>query len=100
MEFIGHMCLVLLQKIRNKVKMIAEKNASPHCLSRGGYDLLKRRIIEEKLKRRQAKSPSTDHVSPPSPPERCDLWVLARTTPKRNITSKRTSEVSERIVSP
>jgi len=93
------MCLILLQKIRNKAKMIAGKNATPHRLSRGGYDLLERRIVEEKMKRRQAESHSADDVSPPSPPNRCDLWVLARTTPAGNMTSERTLQVFERIVS-
>ncbi|KAK7366990.1 hypothetical protein VNO80_08995 [Phaseolus coccineus] len=85
------------EEIRKKAKFIAAKNDTPHRLSRGGYDLLERRILEEKLKRRQGESPSIEHICPPSPPDRCDLWVLARTTSGGNMTSERTLQVSQRI---
>ncbi|KAK7382170.1 hypothetical protein VNO80_00909 [Phaseolus coccineus] len=83
------------QEIRKKAKFIVAKNDTPHRLSRGGYDLLERRIVEEKLKRRQVKSPSAEHMCPPSPPG--DLWVLARTTFGGNMTSEHTLQVSQRI---
>jgi len=43
--------MMYLQENRKKAHMIAQKNTTPHKLSRGGYDLLKRRIVEENLKR-------------------------------------------------
>ncbi|KAK7368405.1 hypothetical protein VNO80_10430 [Phaseolus coccineus] len=88
-----------IQNGRKKTKFTAAKNDTPHRLSRGGYDLLERRIVEDKLKRRQVESPSAEHMCPPSPPGRCDLWVLARTTSEGNMTSERTLQVSQRIVS-
>jgi len=59
--------------------MIAQKDATPHRLSRGGYYLLERRIVKEKLKRQQTKSGSSELICPPFPPSRHMKWKLART---------------------
>jgi len=75
------------------------KNTTPHKLSRGGYDLLERRIVEEKLKRQQAKSGSAELISPPSPPSRHEKWKLARTKLGSHMTSEKSLEISQRIVS-
>jgi len=79
--------------------LIAQKNTTPHRLSRGGYELLKRTILQEKLKKKQAESGFVEPVSPLSPPDRCDLWTLARTKPNDEMTSEQSLQVSERIVS-
>jgi len=68
-----------LHEKRKKAQMIAQKNATPHKLSRGGYDLLERRIVEEKLKRQQVESGCAELISLPSPPSRHEKWKLART---------------------
>jgi len=49
------------------------KEFTPHRLSRGGvggYDLLEKKIIEEKLLRLREASGSYEVISPPSPPSR------------------------------
>jgi len=99
MEFLIDMCVVFMQEIRNKAQMIAQKNTTPHRLSRGGYELLERTILQEKLNKRQTKSGSVEPMSPPSPPDRCDLWTLARTKPNGEMTYEPSLQVSERIVS-
>ncbi|KAH1210711.1 hypothetical protein GmHk_15G044955 [Glycine max] len=41
------------QEIRKKEKDIKKYNDCPHILSRGGYDLLKKNLLDEKRKKRQ-----------------------------------------------
>jgi len=52
---------------------------SPPPIVSGGYDLLERKIMEEKFKKLQDNSSSDDVLSPPSPPSRHEKWKLART---------------------
>jgi len=35
-----HLCMMYLYKKTKKAQIIVQKNATPHKLSRGGYDLL------------------------------------------------------------
>jgi len=49
-----------------KAQEIAHKNVTPTDCLGGGYDLLERKIMEEKTKN----SSSNDVLSPPSPPSR------------------------------
>jgi len=56
------------------------KNETPHGLSRGGYLLLKQRIMEENLKQQMDSTGSNEGpFNPPSPPRRHEKWKLART---------------------
>jgi len=64
-----------------------------------GYDLLGKRMMEEKLKRLQEASSSNDVISPPSPPSRHEKWKMARTKPGGQMTSPQALEVAQRIVS-
>jgi len=67
-----------LQEKWKKAQIISQKNVTSHRLSRGGYDLLEKKIMEEKLKR-QTKFDSGELIYPPSPPNRHGKWKLART---------------------
>lgn len=78
--------------------MIQSFNKYPHKLSRGGYALLEKKMIQEKLKERQ-KSAGDSEVSPPSPPSRHEMWKRARQTPSGEYTSEETRLIVEKIVS-
>ncbi|KAL3626912.1 hypothetical protein CASFOL_029223 [Castilleja foliolosa] len=54
---------------------VQSHNNCPQRTSRGGYELLSRKTIEEKIKERQA---SSDVIPPPSPPTRHEQWKRAR----------------------
>ena len=70
----------------------------PHQLS-GGYDLLEKNIMEEKLKRLKETSCSDDVISPPSSPSRHEKWKLARTKPGGQMTSPQALEIAQHIIS-
>jgi len=68
-------------------------------LSREGYDLLQKKIMDDKLKRSKEASGSEEVISPPSPHSRHEMWKLARTKPGGQMTSVEAYEVALRIVS-
>jgi len=74
-------------------------NVTPHRLSRGGYDLLERKMMEEKFRKLQNTSSSNDVGGPPSPLSRHEKWKLARTKPGGQMTSAKSKEIAQRIVS-
>ncbi|KAL3639327.1 hypothetical protein CASFOL_017234 [Castilleja foliolosa] len=54
-------------------------NKCPQRTSRGGYDLLEKKMIEEKINERQeASQDPTEMIPPPSPPTRHERWKRAR----------------------
>jgi len=65
----------------------------------GGYDLLQKNIMDDKLKRSKEASGSKEEVSPQSPPNRHEMWKLARTKPGGQMTSAKAYEVAQGIVS-
>jgi len=68
-------------------------------LSRGGYDLLEKKIMDEKLQKLRETSGSNEVISPPSPLSRHEKWKLARTKPRGQMTSAEAYEIAQRIVS-
>ena len=58
------------RKRERKLKLSKKKNVTPHILSRGGYDLLEKRMMEEKLKKQMDIAAAEEVPSPPSPPSR------------------------------
>lgn len=93
----------MLQEKRIKGKEIQRLNVAPHCLSRGGYDLLTQRMMKEKAKLREAELASSgvsqEEISPPSPPKRHQKWKRARQKPSGEMTSEEARLIAERIVS-
>jgi len=57
---------------------IQKYNDYPHFLSRGGYNLLEKKLLDEKMKKRQHDAMMTENTptieNPPSPIERHVKW--------------------------
>ncbi|KAL5177884.1 WD repeat-containing protein 91 [Glycine soja] len=90
------------QEIRKKAKESQKYNDCPHVLSRGGYDLLEKKMLDEKTKQRQqqallTENPLSDLEEPPSPIKRHVKWKMARTKRYGQMTSKAAKEISDRI---
>ena len=69
--------------MRKKAQAIQKQNFAPHVLSRGGYEFLEKKLMDE-MKKKQleeaAQSGSTDPVIDPSSPIRWHVkWKMART---------------------
>ncbi|WJX88639.1 hypothetical protein P8452_70707 [Trifolium repens] len=71
-------------------------NKHPHRLSQGGYALLHKQMMAEKLKERQDAAGGSQ-VPPPSPPQRHESWTRARQRPSGEYTSEETRVVAEKI---
>ena len=93
----------ILQEKRLKAKEIQRLNVTPHRLSRGGYDLLTQRMMEEKARLRETELASSglsqEDLPPPSPPKRHQKWKRARQKPSGDMTSEEARHIAERIVS-
>ena len=91
------------QGIRKKAQEIQKYNHCPYLLSRGGYDLLEKKLLDKKRKKRQQKAILTENTplidDPPSPIERHVKWKLARIKRYQQMTSQATQEISNKIVS-
>lgn len=73
------------------------KNLYRHTLSRGGYELLAQKLINEKRKIKESSGDSTlsddDHIP------RHEMWRRARQKRGGNYISEEAREVAEKIVS-
>ncbi|KAL5142309.1 Monocopper oxidase-like protein SKU5 [Glycine soja] len=89
------------QGIRKKMQEIQKFNECPHLLSRGGYDLLEKKLLDEKIKKRQYDAMMNDDAQviedPPSPIKRHVKWKMARTKPYGQMTSQAAQEISDKI---
>ncbi|CAJ2660611.1 unnamed protein product [Trifolium pratense] len=84
------------QEIRKKAQMRTAQNKTPHRLSRGGYDLLQEKMMQEKLKEKP-ESLGGSVAAPPSPPPRHEQWKRARQKPSGDYTSEDTRIIAEKI---
>ncbi|XP_058753581.1 uncharacterized protein LOC131626757 [Vicia villosa] len=84
------------QEKRKKAQMVSAHNKHPHRLSRGGYELLQEKMIQEKLKEKQ-ESLGDSVVAPPSPPARHEQWKRARQKPSGDYITEDTRIVAEKI---
>ncbi|CAA0819516.1 Unknown protein [Striga hermonthica] len=85
-------------EIRKKAQESQSYNLSPHILSRGGYDLLMQKIMDEKYRaRKEASTNLSEFIPPPSPPSRHELWKRARITKKGDYVSKEAKIVADKI---
>ncbi|KAL3627387.1 hypothetical protein CASFOL_028750 [Castilleja foliolosa] len=88
---------------RKKAQEVQSKNKCPQRTSRGGYELLGQKIMEEKMKERQAASQDPyEIIPPPSPPTRHEKWKRARidksgkyTTPEVEIIAQKIDSLEE-----
>ncbi|KAH1246699.1 hypothetical protein GmHk_06G016726 [Glycine max] len=82
-------------------QQIQKSNDCPHVLSRGGYDLLETKLIDEKRKKRQQEEMLTENTplleDPSSPIERHVKWKMAHTKRYGQMTSEATQEISNRV---
>ncbi|KAL5147126.1 hypothetical protein HKD37_06G016866 [Glycine soja] len=77
-------------------------NDCPHLLSRGGYELLDNKLMDEKRKRREqlpefTENPSSS-IDPPSPILRKEKWKMACTNCYGRMSSTAAKEIAEKIV--
>ena len=89
--------------MRKKVQTIQKQNTAPHVLSRGDYEFVKKKLMDEKKKKQleeAAKSRSTNTViDPPSPNRWLVKWKMARTKKTGQMTSEAAKEIADKIVS-
>ncbi|KAH1221580.1 hypothetical protein GmHk_12G034961 [Glycine max] len=89
------------QGIRKKAQEIQKFNDCPHVLSRGGYELLNKKHMEEKSKRGHEEHSCTEsptlNVNPPSPVARHLKWKIARTKRHGQMTSEVAQEIVDKI---
>ncbi|KAG4963597.1 hypothetical protein JHK84_040679 [Glycine max] len=88
------------QGIQKKAQEIQKYNDSPHLLSRGGYELLEKKLMVEKRKIQEEQAAFTEDPSlylPPSPISRHEKWKSARTKQYGQMTSQAAKEIADKI---
>ncbi|KAH1232900.1 Pantothenate kinase 2 [Glycine max] len=89
------------QGIRKKMQEIQKNNDCPHLLSRGGYDLLEKKLLDEKMKKRQHDTLMTENPAliedPLSPIQRHVKWKMARTNQYGKMTSEAARQIADKI---
>ncbi|XP_057452627.1 uncharacterized protein LOC130744462 [Lotus japonicus] len=93
-KFLEHRNTPAFKEKSKKGKDNVAKNLYPHTLSRGGYELLEKKMINEK---RQELDASIELDRIPSPPSRHDKWKRARQRRRGEYTSEATRVVAEKI---
>ncbi|KAL5184401.1 hypothetical protein HKD37_17G048111 [Glycine soja] len=87
--------------VRKKARAIQKQNSAPHVLSRGGYEFLENKLMDEKKKKQleeAAKFGSTDTViDPPSPIKRHVKKKMARTKKTGQMTSEEAKKIANKI---
>ncbi|GAU15583.1 hypothetical protein TSUD_108410 [Trifolium subterraneum] len=84
------------QEIRKRAQMSCAQNKTPHRLSRGGYELLQEKMMQEKLKEKK-ETLGGSVAAPPSPPARHEQWKRARQKPSGDYTTEDTRIIAEKI---
>ncbi|KAL3648762.1 hypothetical protein CASFOL_005165 [Castilleja foliolosa] len=83
---------------RIKAQEVQSKNKCPQRTSRGGYELLGKKMMEEKMKERQAASQDpSEIIPPPSPPTRHEKWKRARIDKSGKYTTPEVEVIAQRI---
>ncbi|KAH1250132.1 hypothetical protein GmHk_05G013354 [Glycine max] len=87
--------------VRKKAQAVQKQNTAPHVMSRGGYEYLEKKLMDEKRKKKLeevTQSGSTDTViDPPSPIKRHVKWKLAHTKKTGDMTSEAAKEIADKI---
>ncbi|CAL5200316.1 unnamed protein product [Lathyrus oleraceus] len=84
------------QEKRKKAQISSALNKHPHRLSRGGYELLQEKIMQEKLKQKYESLGDTV-AAPPSPPTRHEQWKKARQNASGDFITEDTRIIAEKI---
>ncbi|KAL5153390.1 hypothetical protein HKD37_19G052949 [Glycine soja] len=89
------------QGIWKKAQEIKKYIDYPHLLSPGGYDLLEKKLMDEKRKTREHEAEFTENssktVDPPSPILRHVKWKMAHTKRYGQMTYAATQQISDKI---
>ena len=89
--------------MRKKAQAIQKKNIALYVLSRGGYEFLENKLMEEKKKKQLeevTKFGSTDTViDPPSPIRWHMKWKMAHTKKTGQMTFEVAKKIANKIVS-
>ncbi|KAH1193677.1 hypothetical protein GmHk_19G054669 [Glycine max] len=91
------------EDVRIKAQAIQKQNNAPHVLSRGGYDYLEQKLLDEKTKKKLQEAAQSGSVNgainPPSPVRRHVKWKMTRTKKTGEMTTEAAKEIPEKIVS-
>ncbi|KAL3619762.1 Proteasome subunit beta type-3 [Castilleja foliolosa] len=83
---------------RAKAQEIQSQNKCPQRCSRGGYEVLTKKMMDEKFKaRQQASDDPSAIIEPPSPPSRHETWKRARIKPSGEYINQETSDIAAKI---
>ncbi|KAL3622973.1 Proteasome subunit beta type-3 [Castilleja foliolosa] len=83
---------------RLKAQETQSHNKCPQRCSRGGYEVLSQKIIDEKYNARQVASDDpSEIIPPPSPPSRHETWKRARLKPTGEFINQETSVIAAKI---
>ncbi|KAL5158700.1 putative 3,4-dihydroxy-2-butanone kinase [Glycine soja] len=87
--------------IGKKAQEIQKFNDCPHVLSRGGYELLDKKLMDEKRKRQDQQYEFTEiptlNLGPPSLVSRHLKWKMTRTKRYGQMTSEATQQIADNI---
>jgi len=88
---------------RNGHRQFKNTLIGPHVLSREGYDLLEKKLLDDKRMRLQEEEMLIENKTiidnPPSPIQRHVNWKVAHTKRYGHMTSQSAQEISNKIVS-
>jgi len=91
------------KEIWKKAQEIQKFNDCPHLLSRGGYELVEKKLMDKKRKTREHQAEFTKNltvsVDPLSPISRHLKWKMARTKRYGQMTSTAAQQIPNKIVS-
>ncbi|KAL3619004.1 Proteasome subunit beta type-3 [Castilleja foliolosa] len=83
---------------RLKAQEVHSHNKCPQRCSRRGYEVLTKKIIDEKLKARQQASDDPSEIfQPPSPPSCHETWKRSRIKPSGDFINQETSVIAAKI---
>ncbi|KAL3652467.1 hypothetical protein CASFOL_002148 [Castilleja foliolosa] len=83
---------------RKKAQEVQSHNKCPQRTSRGVYELLEKKMMEEKIKERQeASQDPSELIPPPSPPTRHERWKRARISSSGQYITPEVGLIAERI---
>jgi len=89
--------------VRKKAQIFQKPDTAPRMMSRGGYEYLEKKLIDEKRKKKleeAAQSRSIDTaIDPASSIKQHVKWKLARTKKTSHMTSEAAKEIADKIVS-
>ena len=100
-DIVGSVLYVFVSQAKSQANRERQaRNKYPHCMSRGGYKKLERKMMQEELERIKEASQSNLEtvIQAPEPPPRHKKWKAARMRGEKYI-NEDVAEVASKIVS-